>query len=150
MAFLAPEAIEGGLALGEEALPEVEEVGEEAEVKAEDEYQAHETQMAERNKDPWHQSMQDLFLYKTMAGNNDQQSQPVVVNNNINNNNNGFVRFTPSPGPEQEQQPESPAVEVSKPEDQATDLTKQQNEKDLDAEKKHLDDQQKEIQQLES
>jgi hypothetical protein len=122
MAFvLAPEVAEGGLAVGEELLPEIED----AIPKMEEEEPRLQKTVTGGSSDT---SLRDLFLYRSMQ--QQQQQQPVVINNN---NNNNF--------------PNQPAAEPTTPTRQtvAEALTKPSQ---LTEEKKVLENQEKIISEL--
>lgn len=136
MAFvLAPEAVEGAVAVGEGA----EEVGPEVETEAKEleaEYEDHEAGLKAQESDPWKTSMSQLFLYNSLAN----QNQPVVVNNNVNNNIPITGQATPPVATEQ-----PPVQDEAKP-----DSVEQKNEKILEGEQQQLKDEQQEIINLES
>ena len=126
MAFvLAPEAVEGAMALGEGAetlAPEIEAEGAEAEQAVKAEYEEHAQGLKDQESDPWKSSMSNLFMYNMLANQSPPQA-PVVVNNNVNNN-------------------------LPPAQQQVEDKKQQENVETLQTEEKQLKEEQQEIQQL--
>ena len=135
MAFLAPEAIEGGLVLGEEAAPEIEEGGEDV---ARDVEEHEEGGMGGS-------SMQNMMMMQAMQ----QKQQPVVINNSNNNQQN--YAYPQYAGWLQQQQPqeEQPITEQTEQPTTTPDVDSK-NEKILSEEQKQLNQEEKGLAELQN